>query len=108
NIPTTIDANYVVGWNYTRQWQIRAGQEFGPGVSLGASVENPAPIVAASTATASTGPGVAFASGRIVNGNEVNFANIGSGGFLNGVTVTTDQIPDIVEKVAVDPGGGSL
>lgn len=106
NIPTTIDANYVVGWNYTRQWQIRAVQEFGPGVSLGVSVENPAAIVGAGTATAPTGAGGAFASGGIVNGNEVNFANIGSGGFLNCVTVTTDQIPDIVEKVAFDPGWG--
>jgi hypothetical protein len=106
NIPTTIDANYVVGWNYTRQWQIRAVQEFGPGVSLGVSIENPATIFGGSTATAPTGDGGAFASGGIVNGIEVNFANIGSGGFLNGVTVTTDQIPDIIEKAAFDPGWG--
>jgi hypothetical protein len=106
NIPNTIEANYVVGWNYTRQWQIRAVQEFGPGVSLGVSIENPAAIVGATTATAPTGAGGAFVSGGIVNGIEVNFANIGAGGFLNGVTVTTDQIPDIIEKVAFDPGWG--
>jgi hypothetical protein len=106
NIPNTIEANYVVGWNYTRQWQIRAVQEFGPGISLGVSVENPAAIVVASTATAPAGLGGAFVSGGIVNGIEVNFANIGAGGFLNGVTVTTDQIPDIIEKAAFDPGWG--
>jgi hypothetical protein len=106
NIPITIDANYVVGWNYVRQWQLRAVQDFGPGVSLGVSIENPAAIVGASTATAATGAGGAFASGGIVNGTEVNFANIGAGGFLNGVTVTTDQIPDIIEKAAFDPGWG--
>jgi hypothetical protein len=107
NIPLTIDANYVVGFNYVRQWQIRAVQEFGPGVSLGVSIENPATIFGGSIATAPTGVGGAFASGGIVNGIIVNFANIaGGGGFLNGVTVTTDQAPDIIEKAAFDPGWG--
>jgi hypothetical protein len=107
NIPITIDANYVVGWNYVRQWQIRAVQEFGPGVSLGVSIENSATIFGGSIATAPTGVGGAFASGGIVDGVVVNFANIaGGGGFLNGVTVTTDQIPDIIEKAAFDPGWG--
>jgi hypothetical protein len=107
NIPLTVDANYVIGFNYVRQWQIRAVQEVSPGVSLGVSIENPAAIVGASTATAPTGVGGAFASGGIVNGVEVNFANTaGGGGFLNGVTVTTDQIPDIIEKAAFDPGWG--
>ena len=36
----------------------------------------------------------------------VNFANTGAGGFLNGVTVTTAQIPAIIEKAAFDPGWG--
>jgi len=107
NIPITIDANYVVGFNYTRNWQIRAVQEFAPGVFFGMSVENPAAIVSASTATAPAGLGGAFASGGIVNGIEVNFTNIaGGGGFLNGVAVTTDQAPDVIEKVAFDPGWG--
>ncbi len=107
NIPLTIDANYVVGFNYTRNWQIRAVQEFGPGISLGVSVENPAAIVVASTATAPAGLGGAFVSGGIVNGVEVNFTNTaGGGGFLNGVAVTTDQAPDVIEKAAFDPGWG--
>jgi hypothetical protein len=107
NIPITIDANYVVGFNYIRGWQIRAVQEFSPGVSLGVSVENPAAIVVASTATAPAGLGGAFASGGIVNGTEVNFTNTaGGGGFLNGVAVTTDQAPDVIEKAAFDPGWG--
>jgi hypothetical protein len=106
NIPLTIEANYVVGFNYTRNWQIRAVQEFAPGVAFGVSIENPAAIVGASTATAPTGLGGAFVSGGIVNGIEVNFANVGTGGYLNGVTVTTDQAPDIIEKGAFDPGFG--
>jgi hypothetical protein len=41
-----------------------------------------------------------------VNGLLVNFSNVGSGGFLNGVTVTTDVAPDVVGKLAFDPGWG--
>jgi hypothetical protein len=105
NIPLTIDASYVVGFNYTRNWQIRAVQDFGPALSLGVSIESPAAIIAASTATAPAGLGGAFASGGLVNGVVVNFNNPG-GSFLTGATVTTDQIPDIIEKAAFDPGWG--
>jgi hypothetical protein len=81
-------------------------QEFGSGVALGVSIENPAALVVASTATAPAGTGGAFVSGDIVNGAVVNFANTGAGGFLQGVNVTTDQIPDMVVKAAFDPGWG--
>ena len=107
NIPLTIDANYVVGFNYIRQWQIRAVGDVFPGIALGVSVENPAAIVGASTATAPLGTGGAFPSGGIVNGTVVNFVNTGGGGdFLQNVNVTTDQAPDIIEKAAFDPGWG--
>src|SRR6516225_7667364 len=107
NIPLTIDANYVVGFNYLRQWQIRGVVDVAPGIALGVSAENPAAIVGASTATAPLGTGGAFASGGIVNGQVVNFVNTGGGGdFLQNVNVTTDQAPDIIEKAAFDPGWG--
>ena len=44
NIPLTIDANYVVGFNYTRQWQLRFVGDVAPGIALGVSVENPATV----------------------------------------------------------------
>jgi hypothetical protein len=107
NIPLTIDANYVVGFNYIRQWQIRGVVDVAPGIALGVSAENPAAIVGASTATAPLGTGGAFASGGIVNGMVVNFVNTGGGGdFLQTVNVTTDQAPDIIEKATFDPGWG--
>jgi hypothetical protein len=105
NIPLTIDASYVDGFNYTRNWQVRFVKDFGPAVSFGISVENPASIIAASTATAPAGTGGAFASGGIVNGVVTNFANPG-GSFLTGASITTDQAPDIIEKAAFDPGWG--
>ena len=50
NIPLTIDANYVVGFNYLRQWQIRGVVDVAPGIALGVSAENPAAIFVGSTA----------------------------------------------------------
>jgi hypothetical protein len=105
NIPLTIDANYVDGFNYDRNWQVRLVKDFGPTVSLGISVENPATLFAASTATAPAGTGGTFASGGIVNGVVTNISNPG-GSFLTGATITTDQAPDIIEKAAFDPGWG--
>jgi hypothetical protein len=105
NIPLTIDANYLPGFNYTRNWQVRLVQDFGPMFSFGISVEGPAAIFGGSTATAPAGTGGAFASGGIVNGLVVNFNNPGQA-FLTGVTPTTDRAPDVIEKVAFDPGWG--
>jgi hypothetical protein len=101
NIPLTIDANYVAGFDYTRNWQIRAVKDFGPKVSLGLSIENPASQVYASTG--------AVANGGSLNGLIVNWANagssfLGSGGFAN--NFNTETAPDIIAKAAFDPGWG--
>jgi hypothetical protein len=60
---------------------------------LGLSLENPATSLA---------PGIP----ATFNGLAVNVTNTGTGGFLNGVPVTPSIAPDIVEKVAWDPGWG--
>src|ERR1700730_3350731 len=96
NIPLVIDHNYVVGFEFTRNWQARFVQELGPMWTAAVSVEAPARLA---------GGGVASGSG--VNGVIVNFNNagaqfLGSGGIAN--TFTADHIPDIIEKVAFDPG----
>jgi len=95
NDPLTIDYNQVVGFNFTRNWQVRLVKYFDKTLWLGVSIENPATLTA---------------SGNIpgnVNGILVNFSNVGGGGgFLTGVAVTTDQAPDIVVKAALDPGWG--
>jgi hypothetical protein len=101
NIPLTIDANYVAGFNYTRNWQLRAVQEWGPWATFGVSVEAPAEIVYASTG--------AVPNGGVVNQTIVNFTNagnsfLGSGAFAN--NFTTDVAPDIIAKAAFDPGWG--
>jgi hypothetical protein len=107
NIPLTIDASYVVGFNYTRNWQLRFVEQFNDAIAAGVSVEAPATIFAASTATAPLGTGGAITSGgTVVNGLLVNFSNTGGSPFLTGATIATDTAPDIIEKVAWDPGWG--
>jgi hypothetical protein len=100
NIPLTIDANYIVGFNFARQWQVRYVQDFGPMFWLGVSLENPATIdgVTGSTATGSV-------TSVSANGVVANISNIGTG-FLNTVAVTPDVAPDIIVKAAFDPGWG--
>jgi type II secretory pathway pseudopilin PulG len=99
NIPLVIEHNYVVGFEFTRNYQARFVQDFGPMLSAGVSVEAPAELVF-------TGTG-GIGSGGTFNGVVVNFANPGAQ-FLGGSTIantfTTDKLPDIVEKVAFDPG----
>ncbi len=94
NIPLIIDYFNVVGFDYTRNWQIRFVKDFHKTFWLGVSIESPATLTAAGNIPAS------------VNGVLVNFSNVAAGGFLNGVNVTTDQAPDIIVKAAFDPGWG--
>ena len=70
NIPLTIDANYVVGFDYTRNWQLRVVKDFGSWASFGLSIENPAELVYAGTG--------AVANGGNVGGWLVNFSNAGN------------------------------
>src|SRR5712671_249122 len=101
NIPLTIEANYVAGFDFTRNWQIRLVKDFGPMFAIGLSLENPAEQVYASTG--------AIANGGSLNGLIVNWANagnsfLGSGAFAN--NFNTETAPDIIGKVAFDPGWG--
>ena len=101
NIPLTIEHNYVVGFDYTRNWQLRVVKDFGSWASFGLSIENPAELVYAGTG--------AVANGGNVGGWLVNFSNAGNT-FLNGAGVANnfapDVAPDIIGKAAFDPGWG--
>ena len=101
NVPLTIESNYVAGFNYTRNWQIRLVKDFGPTVWAGLSLENPAEQVYASTG--------AIGNNASLNGLIVNWANpgntfLGSGGFAN--NFNTETAPDVIGKLAFDPGWG--
>jgi hypothetical protein len=92
NIPLTIDAQYVVGFNWTRNPQLRVVKDFDDRkIWLGLSVESPQAIFGGITAPAFV--------------NATNPA--GSGGLFNSAnSYTTDIAPDVIAKAAFDPGYG--
>jgi hypothetical protein len=101
NIPLTADHNYVVGFNYTRNWQLRVVKDFGPWASFGLSIENPAELVYAGTGAVANGGNV---GGWLVNFQNAGSSFLGSGAFAN--NFATDVAPDIIGKAAFDPGWG--
>jgi hypothetical protein len=89
NIPLTIDPNYVVGFEFTRNWQKEFADVDGCRLRRGTRRANL--------------PGGVTNNG-VVNGVIANWTNPG-GSFLGGLNnFTTDAIPDIIEKLAFDPG----
>lgn len=91
NVPLTIEAQYVVGFNWARQWQLRAVEDLMPDLHFGLSVEEPQMTVASGT----TAPAVTTVTGI-------------TGGSLLDPTATysSDVAPDVVAKLAWDPGWG--
>jgi hypothetical protein len=89
--PLTIDAQYVPGFTWTRQAQFRIVKDWDKKVWLAMSVENPQSTI--SGTTSSTATNTAF-----------NIA--GAGGNLDGVTLSANDYPDVVVKVAYEPGWG--
>ncbi len=87
-VPMTVDAQYVPGFNWTRNPQIRLVEKFNSAVSVGLSLESPQALFSgkAPTGVISTLPG----GGQFNNANNYSF----------------DSVPDIVAKVAFDPGWG--
>jgi hypothetical protein len=90
DIPLTIDAQYVPGFTWARQWQFRAVQDLGSWTHLGLSVEEPQAVVFPGTNTA-TVPVFSAPGGSLLNST---------------TTYSTDVAPDVVAKLAFDPGWG--
>jgi hypothetical protein len=104
NVPLTIDAQYVVGFDWERQAQFRVVKDFDDHrFWAGLSVEEPQTIFASSAgnncltgATAGTG----------VGGGTLEYAQCG-GSNVNSIQSYSDNYaPDIIAKLAADPGWG--
>lgn len=94
-LPLVIDAQYVVGFNWTRQPQIRIVKEFAEHkLWAGFSVESPQAVF-------SVGP-----NGTGSLAGTPNYQNPGGSGFSSGTNYSDDIAPDIVAKLAWDPGFG--
>jgi hypothetical protein len=91
-VPLTIDAQYVVGFNWTRNPQFRVTKDFmDKKLWLGLSVEN-----AQETASALNAP----------TATNFLFTNTNGGLFDSTTTYTIDPSPDVIAKVAFEPGWG--
>ena len=88
--PKTVDPSYNVGFNFARQYGIRLTKSFGDKFAAAVSVENP-------QATVTT------------HGNASNFL-VGQPGASNSynstATYSFNPAPDLIAKVAFDPGFG--
>lgn len=101
-IPLTIDAQYVVGFTWTRQPQLRIVKDFGPAFSVGVSAENSA------TTFSGSAPGAASVVATSLNGcGGSPSANPSGDSLLNACnTYSTNQVPDFLGKATFDPTFG--
>ena len=90
-LPMTIDAQYHIGFSWTRQYGLRVVKNFNNAVWLGASIEQPQVILVAHGNAANAllgGPGV-------------------SGGLYNPTAnYSWNKSPDVIAKAAFEPGFG--
>lgn len=103
NIPLTIDAQYVPGFIWARQPQIRVIKDFGPDFHVAASLENPQTTVGG-TVPANLAINVQPIGGGLYN-QALTAVNLPAGGTLtsNSNTISFEHAPDVVVKAAWDP-----
>lgn len=120
NLPLTIDAQYVVGFNWTRQPQFRFVADWDKVYWFALSVESPQINFQSNSIGIFTGPQAGTSPSQNVTaataiggavappGLTVNTLNAcQSGGLLNSTTsCSINNYPDLVQKFAVDPGWG--
>jgi hypothetical protein len=92
-LPATIDSQYVPGFNYGRLYTARVTKTFNKRVAAAISFENHADLVTGTVpATVSGVPGGVLSAG--------------TGALANGLNYSTAVMPDVIGKVAFDPGWG--
>jgi hypothetical protein len=90
--PLTIEAQYVPGFTWARQAQFRITKDFDKKLWLSVSVENPQTVAGGTGTPATTATNSALGQA--------------GGGNLDGVTLSANDYPDVVVKVAYEPGWG--
>ena len=102
DVPLTIDAQYVVGFDWARQAEFRIVKDFDQTYWAGLSVEEPSTTFSSTPNCATGGTEPTTAAG----GGTLEYAQCG-GSNVNSVTAYSDNIaPDVIAKVAADPGFG--
>jgi hypothetical protein len=102
SVPLTIDAQYVVGFNWARQAEVRVVKDFGGIFSAGLSLEEPQ-----TTFNGAAGPncltGAAAGTG---GGGTLNYAACGGPNVNSIQSYSNNLAPDIIAKIVADPGFG--
>lgn len=92
-IPLTIDVQYVPGFNWTRNPQLRVVKDIAPGLWAGLSLESPQSVL----------PPSPFAAPGLVN---VSNAGDAVGQLNTSTTYSNNSAPDVIGKLALEPGFG--
>jgi hypothetical protein len=126
NVPLTIDAQYVAGFNWARQPEIRFVKDWGQVAWFGVSIAAPQTAFPSNGGiTASTIGVPVSAAGAVLPGTQTTVGSPNTGltvppglvvnpgtsctasGLLDSATFCSNNIaPDIIEKFALDPGWG--
>ena len=106
DVPLTIDAQYVAGFNWTRNPQLRFVQKFGDIFSLGFSAESPQAVVNATNNVPATSTSGGTLSAYPSNALYSVTPSSASGLLDNATSYTIDSAPDLILKAALDPGYG--
>lgn len=117
SLPMMIDAQYVVGFTWARQYGFRVVKDFGGKFALGLSVEGPQATIggrgfsAVTTINSAAAPSVIQTTGATsaTTGNFFLNAPGASGGLYNAFDATgytVNKAPDLIFKAAADPGFG--
>jgi hypothetical protein len=105
NTPLTIDAQYVVGFNWARQAAIRFVEDWNQIAWFGVSVESSQTAFGSNGAGAAANPSTGLTPPPGLALNPVSTCN--NSGLLDNQTECSNNVaPDIIEKVALDPGWG--
>jgi hypothetical protein len=99
--PQTIDGQYVAGFNWTRNPQLRFVKNWGKMISTGVSIESPqASFFTGCSSVATPAPaGCAAPPSALITNPGGNILN-------STANYSIDFAPDIIAKVAVEPGYG--
>lgn len=99
-VPMTIDLQYVVGYNWARQWSARVTKKFSDKLWGAVAIENPETTFSAINAPPAVS-GLNSSSNATSPGSAFTLSNTPGG---NGIS--TDVAPDFIGKLAFEPGWG--
>lgn len=100
-LPLTIDAQMNAGFNWTRQWQLRATKNFANGLWAAVSIENPETTIGGNVLPANVQGFNTSQNAQAPSSSTYTLSN--SPGAYG---VSTPLAPDLIAKLAWEPGWG--